>query len=82
MSGEVFITEAIQRAASNNYPAWTIGITDLPTRRRMEHGNPGSWLQWDADTERIARNVEALFIARGMKGGTGGAGRADYVYIF
>ena len=26
--------------------------------------------------------VESYFLAKGMKGGGGGAGRADYVYIF
>ena len=65
-----------------SYSAWTIGVTDNPTERKRQHGNPLSWHQWNADTETIARNVEAYFISRGMKGGTGGLGSADYVYIF
>ena len=70
--------EAIISVPSN----WTIGVTDDPTRRKAEHGNPSGWRQWDADTETAARNVESYFIAKGMKGGSGGSGRADYVYIF
>lgn len=70
--------EAIIMAPSN----WTIGVTDNPTRRKAEHGNPSNWHQWDADTETAARNVESYFKAKGMKGGPGGLGRADYVYIF
>ena len=64
------------------YSSWTIGVTDDPAKRKQDHSNPVGWRLWDADTERAARNVEAYFIAKGMKGGTGGAGRADYVYIF
>lgn len=79
-------TESAIKAAITNivgsYPSWTIGVTDSPTRRRGEHGNPSRWHHWDADTEQAARNVEAFFIAKGMQGDTGGRGSADYVYIF
>jgi len=81
MSSESYIKSAIEKIVGN-YSAWTIGVTDDPARRRMQHDNPSVWYQWDADTETIARNVETYFIAKGMEGGTGGGGRADYVYIF
>jgi len=64
------------------YSDWTIGVTDTPADRRRKHGHPSPWYQWNADTEQAARNVEAHFIEKGMKGGTGGQGKADYVYIF
>ena len=81
MSSESDIESAIEKIV-RNYSAWTIGVTDNPEWRRIQHGNPSIWHQWDADTETIARNIETYFIAKGMKGGTGGGGRADYVYIF
>lgn len=81
MASEVTIKAEIE-AKVNYYPAWTIGVTDDPARRRTEHGNPSPWYQWDADTEQVARNVEAYFIEKDMKGDTGGRGSADYVYIF
>jgi len=81
MATESEIRAAIEKIVTQ-YSVWTIGVTDNPTRRRVEHGNPTHWHQWNADTEDIARNVEAYFLAKGMQGGTGGAGRADYVYIF
>jgi len=82
MVSESSIKLAIERIAGGGYSAWTIGVTDNPARRRIEHGNPSTWLQWDADTETVARNVERYFLDKGMKGAPGGAGRADYVYIF
>lgn len=81
MASESAIKTAIEKIVGR-YPAWTIGVTDSPTRRRAEHGNPTTWHHWDADTEQAARNVEAYFIAKGMQGATGGGGAADYVYIF
>lgn len=81
MASEAAIKAAIEKIVST-YSVWTIGITDDPTRRKTEHGNPPHWHQWNADTETAARNVERYFLDKGMKGGPGGIGRADYVYIF
>lgn len=81
MASESAIKSAIE-AKVTNYSAWTIGVTDDPDRRKREHGNPSVWYQWDADFEQVARNVEAYFVEKGMKGDTGGGGGADYVYIF
>ncbi len=81
MATESAIIAAIE-AKVTSYGMWTIGVTDNPDRRRREHGNPSVWYQWDADSQQAARNVEAYFLDKGMKGGTGGVGRADYVYIF
>lgn len=81
MASEAVIKAAIERLVSKYY-LWTIGVTDNPSRRRQQHGNPKTWYQWDADTEQVARNVEAYFVKKGMKGDVGGGGRADYVYIF
>jgi len=81
MATESEIKSAIERIVGH-YPAWTIGVTDNPTRRRTEHGNPSVWHQWNANTETVARNVERYFLDKGMKGGGGGSGSADYVYIF
>ena len=81
MASETVIKAAIENIVAV-YSAWTIGVTDNPSLRRIQHGNPVAWWQWDADTEQAARNVESYFIAKGMKGGTGGLGRANYVYIF
>jgi len=65
-----------------SYSVWTIGIIDNPERRRSEHGNPGLWKHWRADSEAIARSVEKYFLAKGMKGDTGGGFSPTYVYIF
>ena len=81
MASELEIRTAIE-ARVNYYPAWTVGITDDPDRRRQEHGNPSGWYHWNADSEQVARNVEGYFLKKGMRGGSGGSGIANYVYIF
>lgn len=86
MSSESIIKDAIEKrvstAKTKDYTIWTIGVTDDPGRRKEEHGNPKYWMQWDADSETEARNVEKYFLDKGMKGGRFGPGTADYVYIF
>ena len=82
MSNEERIKSEIDKRAKGIYRLWTIGVTDRPAERKEEHGKPEDWHQWNADTEEAARTVEKHFIDKGMKGGTGGTGKADYVYIF
>jgi hypothetical protein len=75
-----------QKIKGTDCNIWTIGITDDPERRRAEHDAKGEsttyWKDWKADSETIARNVETLFLGRGMKGGTGGGEHPTYVYVF
>ena len=82
MPSETDIKAAIERVVKEKYSIWTIGATDNPSRRRTENRNPKSWIQWNADSEQAARNVESYFLGKNMKGGGSGSGRADYVYIF
>lgn len=69
-----------------DYKIWTIGITEDPKRRKDEHEAEGKdvkyWHDWKADTEAIARSVEAYFLDKGMKGSTGGGDHPTYVYRF
>ena len=76
------IEQRVQSAETKKYSIWTIGVTDDPDRRKIEHGDPKYWMQWRADTETIARNVEKYFIEKGMNGATGGGEHPNYVYIF
>ena len=81
MASEFQIKSEIERTAAL-YSFWTTGVTNEPGHRRMEHGSPKTWYQWNAVTETVARNVERYFIAKGMKGAPDSPGRANYVYIF
>lgn len=76
------IVKKVNAVRKGDYSIWTIGITDDPDRRKQEHGNPGAWRHWRADTETIARNVEKYFLEKGMKGAPGGGENPNYVYIF
>lgn len=77
--------EALVQHRNRPYGEWTIGVTDNPARRRSEHENARGkaewWSEWNADSEQAARSVEQHFLNKGMKGGAGGPGRADYVYV-
>jgi hypothetical protein len=80
------IEARVQISKDKRYGIWTIGITDNPVRRQTERDDEGRntryWLSWMADSEAIARNVEAFFIEKGMKGGVGGETNGNFVYIF
>lgn len=85
MTKEQIIAAIITKVGSN-YSIWTIGVTDDPEIRKSQHSSDGEnvnfWSQWKTDSEKIGRDVEQYFLDRGMKGGSGGGGRAGYVYVF
>jgi len=72
----------IERYIKGRYSVWTIGVTDDPDRRRIQHGNPQCWHHWDASTGEVARRIESYFLEKGCKGAGGGGGNANFVYIF
>jgi hypothetical protein len=75
---------------TTNYSAWRIGLThDLEERKRYweetEKQDISCWWDWEADSLADAQEIEAYFIKKGMKGGTGGdmsAHKKTFVYIF
>jgi hypothetical protein len=83
------IDARVRRSREPKYSAWRVGITQDPGDRRAQHKAAGRdithWMQWQADELGDAMAVEAHFIERGMKGGTGGDmdnDRTTWVYIF
>lgn len=59
-----------------------VGLTDDPTRRKVEHGSPVDWkLYGPFSTEAEARAWERQLLLAGFKGGSGGSGwRYGYTY--
>ena len=86
MNKKDLIAAIEKKRGSIGYSAWTVGITNDPTRRKEEHQNAGksvsSWKHWKADSEAIARDVEKYFLDKGMKGGGGGGDKPTFVYVF
>lgn len=82
---EAEIKAGIEKVLGNRrIDVWTIGTTANLDLRRERHGRPTIWHYWKPDTEQTAKNVEAHFKAKGMKGYTGqdeSAGKATFVYI-
>ena len=68
--------------AGRRINVWTIGTTDNVDLRREAHCRPTIWHYWHADSEKIAKNVEAYFKSKGMKGCSGASGEnAHNVYV-
>lgn len=84
------IIAAIQTKVGSAYSVWRIGLThDLDERKaywkHTKNESVGLWSDWKADSLSDAQDIEAHFINKGMKGGTGGdlsPFKAVYVYVF
>ena len=82
MASETTITAGIDRLVGT-YSLWGIGLTANPDQREVEIGNPMGWRLFEADTEQVAKNVEAHFVGKGMVGDNLGRNSgAKHVYIF
>jgi hypothetical protein len=90
MSSKAGIKSAIStKVGALPYSIWRIGLTHDWAKRKKEWKDDGktvdSWSCWEADSLDDAQNLEAYFIALGMKGGTGGnlsSRQTVYVYVF
>lgn len=91
MARKADIIAAIQKKVSTTqYNIWRIGLThDLDERktywRDTEKETVTYWSNWTADSLSDAQDIEAHFIDKGMKGGTGGdlsSRKTVYVYVF
>lgn len=80
---EADIKKAIEKIVGDRrVNVWTIGVTDNVELRREAHGRPTIWHYWHAENEKTAKNVEAYFKGKGMKGYSGATGEAAHnVYI-
>jgi hypothetical protein len=78
------------KVGNTKFSIWRIGLThDLVERKKYwketEKENVTYWSNWTADSLSDAQDIEAHFIGKGMKGGTGGSLSARsivYVYVF
>lgn len=91
MSGKATIKQAIEdKIGTSKYSVWRIGLThDLAERkahwRDTKKEDVSHWSSWTPDSLRDAMDIEAHFIAKGMKGGTGGdlsPQKTAYVYVY
>lgn len=91
MARKADIIAAIQhKTGTTNLGIWRIGLThDLDERKaywkNTEKETVTYWSDWIADSLSDAQDIEAYFIDKGMKGGTGGdlsSRKTVYVYVF
>ena len=84
------VSEITSHTKAYSASLWRIRLTHDPVKRKKYWGETegklvGLWKQWQADSLSDAQDIEAAFIARGMKGGTGGdlsRNKTVYVYVF
>ncbi len=89
MATKESIKAAIEKKRGDTkYEIWRIGITSDLAQRKQEWKDKGEnvdyWSDWTADSSADAKDIEAHFINKGMKGGTGGdiTAATKYVYVF
>jgi len=90
MSKQGIINAIVSRVGNTAYNSWRVGLThDLAERKKYwsetQKMNVSYWTAWEADSLSDAQDIEAHFINKGMKGGTGGdlsSTKTVYVYIF
>lgn len=86
MSYDEIVKAIDSKVSSTGYSIWTIGVTDDPDKRKEEYKYNNEsvtyWKEWKTDSEKVGRDVEKHFLDLKMKGGTGGGGKAGYVYVF
>ena len=85
------IAQAIAaKIANTTLSSWRIGLTHDHVERKRYWGlsaghNTSRWTAWQAACLEDAQRIEAFFIDKGMKGGTGGdlsPNRPVFVYVF
>ncbi len=81
MASEKTIKKQIEKTVNGKYSDWQIGLTNYPAQRKAQLGYPLSWLQWQANSEQAARNVERYFLQKGMHSAGPGPEEATFVYI-
>mgnify|MGYP001300021100 CR=1 FL=1 len=85
VSKEEIIREIEERVKNSNaiaYYVWYIGITDSPANCKTLYDSPNI-LFWQAESPKIALEIEQHFLHKGMKDAYGREGKnPDYVFIF
>jgi len=81
MASEATIIKQIEKTVVGKYSDWLIGLTDDPALRKAQLGNPLSFLQWKADSEQAAKNVERYFLVKGIQSAGVAPKSALHVYI-
>ncbi|MCX5680824.1 MAG: hypothetical protein NT079_00795 [Candidatus Omnitrophica bacterium] len=86
MSCEAEIDNRIHKSGKG-YHDWYVGVAVNPRQRLFIGHNvderTGAWLYRDAGTASMAKDIEAIFVKKGCKGGdTRGEDSPRYVYIY
>lgn len=85
MNIEKEIDKCIHKSGGD-YPSWYIGTATNPRKRLFEGHNvverSGAWFYRDAGCESTAKTIEAIFLKRGCKGGSGKDDSPHFIYAY
>jgi hypothetical protein len=80
------IIQDIDRITHADPASYTIGITYDEEKRKGEHKASGKdvkqWQAWKAKTQEDAQEIEKHFLAKRLKGGTGGDQKESTVFVY
>lgn len=85
MTSKATIRKQIEGAVAGNHTSWHIGVTGDPVARKAQLGTPLNWLQWEAESEPTALDIQDEFVKKGMllSGSSEKSGKSGkYIYIF
>ena len=84
MSGADAFNDILEFIGGHGYPfdRWYAGITNDWERRRKEHRVEGGYIARICSSRNVAASVEAILLALGCKGRSGGGADADMIYAF
>ena len=85
MSIETEIDVCITKCGKG-YREWYVGVAANPDQRLFEGHNVsqegGAWIYRDAVSTSMAKDIEAIFLKKGCKGGPGGSDSPHFVYAY
>ncbi len=76
------IISRIEQIIMGQYEDWAIGVTDNAKERRVDHGDPGHWYDWNVDAGEKAQQIRKHFIELGCQRNDDDSADAKYIYIF
>ena len=81
------INDHLVKRKVSHYSDCYVGITNDAERRLFDEHNvdrkKGIWIYRKGNSDKIARDVEQHFLAKGCKGGSGGGDKdSEFVYCY
>lgn len=82
MASKNTIVQQIENTIQGEFSSWSVGVTSDPAVRKAQLGNPLSWLQWQADSDKVAKQALDEIVGKGARRSGPVSQSGTFVYIF